>query len=218
MQPDRSRQTPKRRLIADRAARWIVSAGGIAIIASILGILIFILAEVAPLMFSARVDPGRKVAVAGATKIEAVLSDDYRTHVATLDDHSEVRVVRMADGKVVYTADMVPGAPALLAATVPPQSKAFAAATSDGRVLIKKMGFEVTFEGSQRVVKPDETSAVFLDLDPARRPLGPFAAQLDADGNAVAAAVLADGRLAVMRRGIEKNEMTGEETLSLTRA
>ena len=219
MRLDRSRQTPKRRLIADRAARWVVSAGGIAIIASILGILIFILVEVAPLMFSARVERGRKVTVPGVGKIEAVLSDDYRTHVATLDEHGEVRVVRMQDGKVAYEAGLIPaGGPTLLAATVPPQSKAFAASTSDGRVLIKKMGFEVTFEGSQRVVKPDETPAVSLDLDPAQRPLGPFAAQLDADGNTMAAAVLADGRLAVMRRGIEKNEMTGEETPTLTRA
>src|SRR5258708_1784429 len=100
MQPDRSRQTPKRRLLADRAARWIVSAGGIAIIASILGILIFIVVEVSPLLFSARVDAARKVAVPGAGVVEAVLSDDYRTHVATLDEHGTVRVVRLSDGKV----------------------------------------------------------------------------------------------------------------------
>jgi len=209
-------ETSRRRLLADRAARWVVSAGGIAIIASILGILIFIVVEVAPLTFHARVRAGRKVAVPGVGTIQAVLSDDYRTHVATLDDHGVVRVVRMSDRKVVYTSEAM--APALLAASVPPQSHAFAAATSDGRVLVKSMGFGVSFQGSERVVTPDETPPVVLDLDPAKRPLGPFAAQLDPDGNAVAAAALADGRLAVVRRAVEKNEMTGETTAALSRA
>ena len=65
--------TSRKRLIADRAARWVVSAGGIGVIASILGILIFILVEVAPLLFSARVEAGRKVIVPEVGKIEAVL-------------------------------------------------------------------------------------------------------------------------------------------------
>ncbi len=235
---ERNRATPKKRLLADRAARWIVSGGGIGIIASILAILIFIVVEVAPLAFRARVDAGRKVTVAGVGKIEAILSDDYRTHVSTLDDHGTVRVVRMSDGKVVYTSEVLaaPAAPAaaavagtssvaapvvpvtLLAASVPPQSHAFAAATSDGRVVVKSMGFGVSFQGSERVVTPDETPPVFLELDPAHRPLGPFAAQLDADGNTVVAAALAGGRLAVVRRAVEKNEITGEATGTLHRA
>ncbi|HEV2851893.1 MAG TPA: ABC transporter permease subunit [Thermoanaerobaculia bacterium] len=215
---NRHRQTPRRRLIADRAARWIVSAGGIAIIASILGILIFILLEVAPLTFPAHVDVARKVAVPGAGRIGALLSDDYRTHVATLDETGQVRVVRLADGKEVYTASLAEPGTALTGALLPPQSKAFAAATSNGRVLIKKVDFAVTFEGDNRVVKPDETPTVFLDLDPAKGPLGAFAAQMDGDGNATAAAVLADGPIAIVRRAVEQNEFTGEATESINRA
>jgi phosphate transport system permease protein len=237
-------ETSRKRLFADRAARWVVSAGGIGVIASILGILIFILVEVAPLMFAARVDAGRQVTVSGGGAIAAVLSDDYRSHVATLDEQGTVRVVRMRDGKVVYTSNVLgtgphPLAPSpgpsrppspgegekdsaapitLLAAGVPPQTHAFAAATSDGRVMVKSMGFGVSFQGSERVVTPDETPPVFLELDPAHQPLGAFAAQIDADGNALAAAALADGRLAVVHHGVEKNEMTGETTEALGRA
>ena len=213
--PRRDSQTPKRRLIADRAARWIVSAGGIAIIVSILGILVFIVVEVAPLLFPARVDAARQVAVPGVRTIEAVLADDYRTHVATLDEHGEVRVVWLSDGKVVYEVPLAPVS--VVSAAVPPQSKAFAAATSDGRVLVKTMAFGVSFQGAERVITPDETPAVALELDPEKRPLGAFAAQLDADGNVVAAAMLASGRLAVVRRGVEKNEITGEATEALNR-
>lgn len=214
--PHRSSHTSRRRLIADRAARWIVSAGGIAVIASILGILIFIVVEVFPLVLPARVDAARKVAVPGAGVVEAVLSDDYRTHVATLDEHGVARVERLSDGKVVYTAQLP--ARSLTAAAVPPQSRAFAAATADGRVLVKSMGFGVTFQGSERVVTPDETPPVSLELDPRKRPLAAFAAQIDADGNVLAAAALADGKLAVARRSVEKNEITGEAAESLSRA
>ena len=45
----RAQRTSRRRLLTDRVARWVVSAGGIAIIASVLGILAFIVLEVLPL-------------------------------------------------------------------------------------------------------------------------------------------------------------------------
>ncbi|HEX9940658.1 MAG TPA: ABC transporter permease subunit [Thermoanaerobaculia bacterium] len=209
-------RTPKRRLMADRVARWIVSAGGIAIIVSILGILVFILLEVLPLTFSAKVSPARRVAIPGAGRIGALLADEHRSHVAALDDRGRVQVVRLNDGEVVYAASV--GAPDLLGASVPPQGRAFAAATRDGRVVLKRMGFSVSFEGQERVVTPDETPPVSLEIDPQRRPLGAFAAQLGEDGTATAAAVLAGGRLAVVRRAVETNEITGESAESLSRA
>jgi phosphate transport system permease protein len=222
---NRSRETPRRRLVADRLARWLVSAGGIAIIASILGILIFILIEVLPLLLPAKVTAVRRVTVQSAGKIGALLADEHRTHVATLDEHGVARVVRLDDGKEVYSSDVLAAAvpasatkPFLTGMTVPAQSRAFAAATSDGRVLLKKMEFTVTFQGSDRVVTPDMTPPAFLEIDPAHLPLGPFAAQIDDQGAATAAAVLAGGKLAVVRRATEKNEMTGEITEALSRA
>src|SRR6185295_9662543 len=165
---NRNGQTAKRRLVADRVARWVVSAGGIAIIASVLGILIFIVLEVLPLTYPARVDPSRRVAIAGAGKIGAVVADEHRSHVATLDDRGQVRIVRLGDGKVVYEADLLAPAPSpapslpplpgegekarLVGASLPPESHALAAATSDGRVILKSMAFSVSFTGQERVV------------------------------------------------------------------
>ncbi len=217
-----AKTTSRRRLFADRAARWLVSAGGIAIIASILGILIFILIEVLPLVFPAKVEPVRKVAIAGPGRISAMLVDEHRTHMATLDDRGRVRVVRLEDGKnngkVVYSADLLPAASHLRGASVPPESRVFAAATDDGRVLLKRMAFEVTFTGQDRVVTPDGSPPVVLEVDPQHRPLAAFAGQLDEEGGALAAAVLADGKLAVVRRAVEQNEFTGESTETLSRA
>jgi phosphate transport system permease protein len=218
-------ETPRRRLLADRAARWIVSAGGIAIIAGILGILIFILLEVWPLTRESRVLAVRWLALPAAGKVGAVLADEHRTHAGLLDETGVARVVRLEDGRVVYSANVLAAAggaenaagPVLLDMKVPPQRRQLAASTRDGRVVIKNMAFEVTFEGSERRVTPDETPAVVLQLDPEGRPVSEFSAQLDDEGNATVAGVLSNGKLAVVRRSVEENMMTGEATESLTR-
>jgi phosphate transport system permease protein len=221
--PLRSRRTPRRRLWADRLATWLVSAGGIAIIACILGILLFIALEVWPLARPARVDAGRQVRLP-VGPVNALLVDEHRTHAATLDRAARLAVVRLADGRVVFASDLLaatPGAPAarprLLSIKNPPQSRYFAAATSDGRVLLKRMSFTVSFEGDRRVVTPDVSAPIFLPLDPAGRPLGEITAQVDDSGGSTAAAVLADGSLAIARRSVEENSMTGEKTESVAR-
>src|SRR5262245_42967675 len=77
-------RTPTRRLVVDRLARVAVTGGGLAIIASILGILIFIVLEVWPLVVGARVTPGGEVGVAGLTG-GAALCDPYGTLVAVAE-------------------------------------------------------------------------------------------------------------------------------------
>ncbi|HYO14508.1 MAG TPA: hypothetical protein VE685_15030, partial [Thermoanaerobaculia bacterium] len=220
------RETPRRRLLADRAARWIVSAGGIAIIASILGILIFILLEVWPLTREARVQTVRRLALPAAGKVGALLVDEHRTHAGLLDESGEARVVRLEDGRIVYSANVLAAAAepppegagaVLLDMKVPPERRQLAASTRDGRVVIKNMAFEVSFEGSERRVTPDGTPPVILQLDPEGRPVSEFSAQLDDEGNATAAGILPEGKLAVVRRSVEENMMTGETTESLAR-
>ncbi|HYG63559.1 MAG TPA: ABC transporter permease subunit [Thermoanaerobaculia bacterium] len=226
-----SGETPRRRLLADRLARWIVSAGGLAIIFSVLGILVFILLEVWPLTTGARVGLSQPVPLAGP-RAGALLADEHRTHVAALGEDGLVRVVRTRDGAVTTTLDLLaqaqqPGQPPgeapvrepqlLTDMDVPAGSQALAAATRDGRVLIAPIRFEITFEGQNRVVAPAIDTPVSLVLDPAGRPLRAFAAQLGDDGGATAAAVLADGSLAIVRRTAEENLMTGEVTESLER-
>jgi phosphate transport system permease protein len=93
----------------------------------------------------------------------------------------------------------------------------FAAGTRDGRALIAPVQFQVGFEGQNRKVTAEIAPPVVLELDPARRPLREIAAQLDDDGNATAAGILADGSLAIVRRSAETNEMTGEVTESTAR-
>ena len=228
----RSAETPRRRLLADRVARWVVSAGGLAIIVSVLGILFFIVAEVLPLTRPARVEMGRKVAMAGPES-GALIIDEHRTHVAALAADGKVRVVRLEDGGVVFEQDLLaaanpevspaseappaPAVPPLTAMKVPAGTRAVAGSTRDGRVVLAQVAFDVTFDGQSRVVTPKVEAPVVLALDPAGGPLEEFTIQIDEEGGATAAAELADGTLAVVRRSASENMMTGEVTESVER-
>ena len=207
--------TPRRRLLADRAARWIVSAGGIAIIISILGILIFILVEVWPLTASARVRTAGRIPLPGPA-VGAMVSDEHRTHVAALAADGHVRVVRTGDGRMVQDVD-VAGGQTLTSMKVPPGSRTLAGSTRDGRVILAPVAFDVTFEGDAQVVTPTVSAPIVLQLDPQGQPLQAFTIQADEEGSATAAAQLADGTLAVVRRSAQENMMTGEVTESVER-
>ena len=207
-------QTARRRLIADRAARWVVSAGGLAIIVSILGILFFILAEVWPLMTKAGVRAAREAVLPGPPA-GALVSDEHRTHVAVLAADGHVRVIRLQDGKLVSDLDL--GVGPLSGMKTPAGRLVLTGATRDGRVVLAPVSFEVTFEGQSQVVTPTVKDPVVLELDPLKRPLGAFAAQVGEEGGAAAVAQLADGTVAVVRRSSEENMMTGEVTESLER-
>ncbi len=210
--------TPRRRLLVDRAARWVVTAGGLAIIVSILGILVFILVEVWPLTRPAAVERAGSIALPGAPVV-ALLADEHRTHVAALGRDGVVRVVRAGDGAVIHAERLVPPAAVpLTAGQVPSGSRVLAAATADGQVVLATVEFAVTFAGDRRVVTPRIATPVALALDPAARPLRAFTARLDAEGGAAAAAVLADGSVALVRRAVEANEFTGETTSTLERS
>src|SRR5437868_2616818 len=99
--PRPSQETPRRRLIADRIARWVVSAGGLAVVVAILGILVFIAAEIWPLLVRPRVTQVRELPIDSTVgeKVGAVVADEHRALVAALTADGKVVVVRTKDGK-----------------------------------------------------------------------------------------------------------------------
>lgn len=220
-------RTARRRLWVDRIARWVVAAGGLSIIASILGILIFILLEVVPLASPARVSVARSVDLAAPT--DALVADEHRTHVAGLDDEGRVRVVRLADGAVVEERDLPAAAAAIPSSSAPdsepvassapavvgvaalPGGRALVAATSDGRLLAQPVAWKITFaEDGSRSVGVDLPEPITLELDAERRPLAAFTARVSSASQAFAAAQLADGRLGFVRLERTENEFSGE--------
>jgi phosphate transport system permease protein len=211
-EPRASLRTSRRRLRADRAAAWIVTGGGLAIIASVLGILLFILVEIVPLAGAATVEPRRRLPLAppGA---RAVLTDEHLSHAAVLGEDGVLRVVSLASGEAILERSLLAGGEGpqgRLAVAPVPGRQLLLGATDDGRILAAPLEWEVSFRGDVRVVEPRVPEPVVFDLDPGRRPLGAFAARVGEDGAGLAVALRADGRLALVGREVSVNRITGE--------
>ncbi|HTF57912.1 MAG TPA: hypothetical protein VK661_11835, partial [Planctomycetota bacterium] len=149
----------RRRNLADRLARWVVSAGGIAIIASVLGIFVFIVFEVLPLLGGADAEPRPSIALGSGARAVGAGVDEYET----------VGFVVSSAGRLEYFAlekDAVPVAVPLAGAAGREIRSAFfplgrtemALGTSDGFVLPLTLGFEISFDkgssGAKRRVTP----------------------------------------------------------------
>jgi phosphate transport system permease protein len=211
------RRTSPRRLFVDKAARWVVTAGGLAIIASILGILFFILHEVAPLVRPATVTIDAARPLPGAPAL-ALQTDEYRELVAALDADGHVRVARLSSGELLADTVVAPGPIPAAAVSVPPGVPAFVVATGDGRVVVQRVAFATTFVEGRRTVSPTLPEAMIVEVDPEHRPITRAAAQVSSDGESlVVAATTADDVLILLRQTATTNSMTGEVTRSSSR-
>ena len=211
-----SHKTPLRRKVADQLARAVVNFGGFSVILSILGIFVFILVEVWPLLLPAEIhSSGSAAAAAGASS--AVLSDEYCELLAVLDEEATLRVIRLAKGEVALEHKLTGGDGAearplkLTRAKLPTENQALTACTDDGRAVFLPLSWRITFDMEQkRTVTPEAGDPVWVKLDPAGRPLRAFTfSENDEEGKMTVAGQLADGRLVVERITAEENMMTG---------
>jgi phosphate transport system permease protein len=208
--------TAGRRLFADKAARWVVTGGGMTIIASILGILVFILVEVLPLGSKVEVRVGQALPI--ATEAEGLVVDEYQTHLVALSSSGVVRTVDLAQGKVIdertlltsLASEEASATATITAVKVPAGDNALLAATSDGRLLAQTVDFRIDFDANgKRSVHPELPAPFWIDLDPERRPFGTFTAHVSGAEEASAAAQLVDGSLVVLKRTVTRNAFTG---------
>lgn len=205
--------------------RAIVSGGGLGIIASVLGILVFIVWEVVPLARRPGVEVLRQGALSAgsgtdnAAAYRAAAGDEYRTHVATLGEDGVARVFRVEDGAMVVERPLLDAASGerLTLSATPPGSRLLAGVSELGRVVIVEAAFDVGFDGDRREVTARLGEPVWLELGVPGRAVGSFAAHLDADGNAVAAAAVEDVEVVVVRREATRNLMSGAVTATSSR-
>jgi phosphate transport system permease protein len=200
--------------VVDRIATLLVRAGGLGIIGSILAILVFIVAQVLPLLSAATVETDAVFPLSGG-EVSALLVDGYSSHVAALDLSGRVHVVRLRDRAVVAESSILPAdAPdtQLTAAAVPPGTSLFTASTASGDVILAEMKWRTRYEGDERTAEPELSPPVVVAVDPAKRPLSAYTVAAKDSGGQTIAAQLADRSLVLVRQRLETNEFTGEET------
>jgi phosphate transport system permease protein len=214
------RGTSRKRLVADRTARWVVVGGGFAIIASILGILVFILAEVWPLTQGATVREQLLIPKAADTDL---VTDEYVSTALAIDRQARVRALSLPDGRELFQQRLVSGAPApeVLEVRAEPRSRTLAASTAEGAVILAPYTFEVTFVGQQRTVTPKIEELIQLQIAPEGARLGPFSTARTRDGGLLVAAIYEEpggqAQLVLVERDKEENLFTGEVTWTESR-
>jgi phosphate transport system permease protein len=204
----------------------VVTAGGVGIVAGILGILAFLVVEILPLLDATRVTPARALS-AQEPETLALLVDEHRSHAVTLARDGLARVYDLETGEPVaehsllernptgptasgVASDETSAAPTppLTAARAEPTDGTLTAATSGGDVVILPVDFRISFDGRSRRVHPEVGEPLRLELDAQGGPLRVFAARWS-EGQATAVAQLEDGSLRLVRREVRENLMTG---------
>jgi phosphate transport system permease protein len=207
----KARGSAPRRLFLDRAARIVVGAGGLAIIASVLGILVFILHEVGPLASRARVrtETTRET----PSPAVALLTDEHREIVVTLDGDGRVVARRFGSGREEAAVQLPLGPSGRIAGPAIVSGGTFAVGTDDGRVVLQRVETSASFTDGARRIDVSLPPPEILSVDPASRPIVRLAARIEPSGEGVTVAALtSDGTLVVLRETSSTNAMTGEVT------
>ncbi len=185
--------TPRAKTL-DWLARRFISFGGIGIIAAVLGIFVFVLAEAWPLFRSPEITAEKTHQVAGPFAIG--LDPYYQTAYAVgpqgvdllrLDDGQVIRRERPAEltGRSVTAAQRMP-------------NDVLALGTDDGHLLAARIRFQLDYSSGQRQVVPQFAVERLIAVDPTGESLVQVALREGDDGRSAAAAITASGRLVVM--------------------
>ena len=189
----------------------MVTAGGLAIIASILGILLFIVLEVLPLGRGASVRVEEAVSLEGPPLL-AMVADELHQRVAGIARDGSVVVIDPVTGALVSRHPVLEESATLTSGGAQAGSNILTLATDDGRVFAVPVGFRVNADRRSEV---EVGAPVELALDPAAGPLGLHSVSIDDEGNGFAAAVLASGSLVVARLETTENMLSGESSATV---
>ena len=185
----------------DRAAVFVITLGGIAVVVAVLGILVFVVSEAVPLFRAASLVAEPPVTMpAGsngdAPQLLAAGADEYRRYLYAVESSGHVNFYDWSSGALVQAAPVPEIGGALVTAASRNSSGRFlAAGLSDGRVSLMQPMFRPEYEGQ---------SLKTLTIDLRARGVTTFAAGRvarqvaydEVDGRKFVAALLADDEIA----------------------
>ena len=190
----------RRARLFDAVGRYLIAAGGIGIIAAVLGIFVFIAKETYPLFAAPEVDLLEERDLSGDDEALAIDVDPYHEVVLVARAHS-LDFLRLGDGSLIERT--VPDGSTATAAGITAAYRApgrlLALGSADGRVWTGSYEFDLRYEGDTRFVDPE------LELDPvatidAGAPIAAIAYRHDGDARAAIGAITATGRVLILAR------------------
>ena len=193
-------QKPYKRGITRRAQAidWLggrfISLGGIGIVAAVLGIFVFVLAEAWPLFRAPDLKAEKAHQAAGSFAIG--LDPYYQTAYAV--GPQGVDLLRLDDGQVIRRERPAELAGREVTAAQRAPNDVLALGTDDGHLLLAQVRFRLDYSSGQRQVVPQFAVERLVAVDPAGEPLVQVAFREGDDGRSAAAAITASGRLVVV--------------------
>jgi len=193
----------------DRAATGTIVLGGIGIVASVFGILFFILVEAWPLFRPAHAERLGVVGspeTAGATEPTALAfgADEYQRYYYEALGSAQIVVRHLADGHLARTFSPAGLAGTLVtAASRSTQGDFFALGTADGRVALAQLRFTPRYEGQTLVDLDIELrERGLITVDPAGRAVRAVSYR-ESEDTQVVAALVAEAEIRICRRANE---------------
>jgi phosphate transport system permease protein len=208
----------RRRIFVDRLGRFGAAAAGVGVAAAVLWMMLFLVLEAWPLAGGAVVRVARTVPLPDG-RPGPVITDQYRSLAVLLGGDGVLRVRALrADSVPLPPPREITPAPTFLGQGGSPEQRLFVVGTARGTLGIIPVGFDVRFSPEGRIVTPEILDTIWLEVDPNKGTIRLADAWSDAGGAIVSAALLADGNLVLVRRGVRKNLLTGQETVRVTRS
>lgn len=164
--PARARKTAPHVLVADKAAKAIITVGGIGTIAAVLTVGLYLVWVVVPLFMPPSVNEGTKVVeeqmLSGEPRYVQMGIDEYENLAWILLPDGTFEVVRLDNGARIDRVD-IDGDATLSAFAIHAQFSQIALGYPDGSVRLGRIGFESTFvdfDDAPEAVRSIEVGAV----------------------------------------------------------
>ncbi|VAW78857.1 Phosphate transport system permease protein PstC (TC 3.A.1.7.1) [hydrothermal vent metagenome] len=209
------------RLLKDRLTRWMVGAGGMAVIVAILLIFIYLVYIVVPLMISPGMQREANYQLPDSHEVVYLSMEEQAEIGAVIDRNGRVRFLSTADGHEISHVQLpVPdGVKVAGFSAARPNSGVVALGLSNGRALVVKLNYRVSFPNDKRLITPEllyplGEAPIVVNEDGAA--LDKLAIQQDESFTLVAWSQ--GGMLSVLRASPEESLMEDEGSWSFERS
>jgi phosphate transport system permease protein len=207
-----------RRLFSDKLFKQVMTFGGISVILAVSAIFFYLASVVVPLFTPPAIDGRSQFAVPGpAAQATLTYSGEEQREIGSrVGAQGAITFFRFDTGEPLADAQVPVPAGAQITSAAIGERRSFSQGfgLSDGRVILVKQGFTVTYPDNKRLITPSLDYPLGQDplaVDPQGQPITLLGVQLTDDGSTIAA-LTADRRLLVSAVNVTTNPMTGEST------
>ncbi|MGH7596564.1 MAG: ABC transporter permease subunit [bacterium] len=196
------------RKVIDRLATGVVTAGGLVVIASIIGLFVLFVLVIAPLWRNPKVTisfqtPVQQLGVASGAHVLAMGCDEYQQVGYLLATDGVVQFYEIPAMKPLQRLALpLANATKLTCAWSSEDGETFAAGTDNGALILGKVDYQAAGIASQRTYAPEATFSAPVQLDSMAQALTSLAFAGSPDESFLAAAITADQRLVLYSRSV----------------